>query len=157
MLSHPWLDSRAWLDLIFLMISYVGRAWLKITYLTLLSDSKLHEIENLAAVRLIIIDLYGFAVRALVFRDGHHMHPSACRYPSPVSIPVSDGMEVIVNLDRHNTHKRPNANGFNCILFCVIGSNVRFCYDILTAWFINRIQHERLPFRGPYVGQLAKM
>ena len=31
-LSHQGLDSRAWLDLIFLMISYVGRAWLKITH-----------------------------------------------------------------------------------------------------------------------------
>ena len=28
----PWLDFRAWLDLIFLMVSYVERAWLKITH-----------------------------------------------------------------------------------------------------------------------------
>ena len=28
----PWLDFRSWLDLIFLMISYVGRKWLKITH-----------------------------------------------------------------------------------------------------------------------------
>ena len=30
LLSHN--DWRAWLDLIFLMISYAGRAWLKITH-----------------------------------------------------------------------------------------------------------------------------